>query len=67
CSAVAADDAFVLLTAHTTGIDGEDLRAALEDAFRPMVAIDVRSLRLEAASGARMDLGWAARFDGATR
>ena len=35
CAAVAADDAFVLLTAHTTGLDAGDLANALADAFDP--------------------------------
>lgn len=62
CAAVASDDAFVLLTAHTTGLDGEDLvdlvAAALGSAT-PAIA----PLRLAAASGASLDLGWAVRID----
>lgn len=64
CRAIAADDAFVLLTAHTTGISGDDLADALDRAFGPRrrASIDVRPLVLGGASGARLELGWAARL-----
>ena len=65
CRAVAADDAFVLLTGHTTGISGDDLAEELDRAFgsrRRRAAIEVRPLALDATSGARLELGWAARL-----
>jgi 23S rRNA (cytosine1962-C5)-methyltransferase len=63
CAAVAADDAFVLLTAHSTGLGGEVLAAMLRDGFpgrraRPVVT----PLSLRAESGASLDLGWAVRL-----
>lgn len=63
CAAVAGNDTFVLLTAHTAGIAAEDLRAALEAAFRPNVPVEVRPLVLRGTSGVSLDLGWTARFD----
>jgi len=65
CRAIAADDAFVLLTTHTTGIEGDDLVALLGDAFgehRAGRGIDVERLVLTAESGARLELGWSARL-----
>jgi 23S rRNA (cytosine1962-C5)-methyltransferase len=64
CATVAADDAFVLLTAHTTGIAGEELGAIVEAAFGRPAEAHVRRLELAAESGARLDLGWAVRLDG---
>jgi 23S rRNA (cytosine1962-C5)-methyltransferase len=65
CRAVAADDAFVLLTAHTSGLTGADLAGELDGAFgtrnRP-VSLEVLPLQLDAASGARLELGWAVRL-----
>ena len=67
CRAIATDDAFVLLTAHTTGVTGDDLRDQLGAAFaappqgRASRDIEVVPLVLEATSGARLELGWAAR------
>ncbi|HJW21151.1 MAG TPA: class I SAM-dependent methyltransferase [Candidatus Limnocylindrales bacterium] len=63
CAAIAADDAFVLLTAHTTGVSGEALGAMLHEAFprrgeRPQVA----ALTMRTESGATLGLGWAVRF-----
>ena len=68
CAAVAADDAFVLLTAHSTGLTGEELAAPLLQAFgrRPGEA-EIRRLTLAAASGAALDLGWAVRLGGSSR
>ncbi len=63
CRGVAADDAFVLLTAHSTGLDGEVLHAALEAAFKPSAPIEARPIGLLAASGARLKLGWAAMME----
>ena len=62
CAAVAEDDAFVVLTAHTTGLEATDLRVAVAAAFGREP--ETRQLALEAASGARLDLGWAARLRG---
>jgi 23S rRNA (cytosine1962-C5)-methyltransferase len=65
CRAITTDDAFVLLTTHTTGIEGDDLAALLGDAFgahRAEPRIDVDRLALTAESGARLELGWSARL-----
>ena len=65
CRAIATDHAFVLLTTHTTGIDGDDLAALLGDAFdtnRAKPGIDVERLVLTAESGAHLELGWSARL-----
>ena len=62
CRAIAADGAFVLLTAHTTGVEGRDLAAMLRTAFRVSPgAFETAALELVAASGARLDLGWSVR------
>ncbi|HUQ79467.1 MAG TPA: class I SAM-dependent rRNA methyltransferase [Patescibacteria group bacterium] len=64
CAAVASDDAFVLLTAHTTGLAADDLGDALVDAFDPGPGSDVRAewMELKATSGATLPLGVAARL-----
>jgi 23S rRNA (cytosine1962-C5)-methyltransferase len=64
CAAVAADDAFVLLTAHATGLDPDDLGDALVDAFEPGPGVDVVAEPIEAVaqSGASLSLGAAARM-----
>ena len=64
CAAVAADDAFVLLTAHTTGLAADDLGDALVEAFDPGPGSDVRTewMELKATSGATLPLGVAARL-----
>lgn len=65
CAAVATTDAFVLLTAHSTGLAGEDLAAALGAAFhRPGQLPAAERLSLTANSGARLDLGWSVRLAG---
>ena len=64
CRGVLADDAFVLLTAHTTGLDGSDLADAVRDAFGGGGSIAVERMTLEAESGARLELGWSARRAG---
>ena len=64
CSQVVADDAFVLLTAHTTGLDSESLQAQLGARFRGRRPFTVAPLALEAASGARLELGWSVRRSG---
>jgi 23S rRNA (cytosine1962-C5)-methyltransferase len=62
CRRVAADDAFVLLTAHTSGLDGEALRNAIRTAFVGRESIAVNRLELRAAGGAVLSQGWAARL-----
>jgi 23S rRNA (cytosine1962-C5)-methyltransferase len=62
CRDVASDGAFVLLTAHTEGLDGRALESMLRDAFpAPGGRVETVPLTLEAASGATLQLGWAAR------
>ncbi len=64
CAAVATDDAVVLLTAHTAGLDANDLADALIDAFEPAPGIEVTAEYLQetARSGAVLPLGVAARM-----
>jgi 23S rRNA (cytosine1962-C5)-methyltransferase len=63
CRAVAAEDAFVLLTAHGEAVSGDDLAAELGRAFgRRAGEIDVAPMGLTAVSGAALPLGWAARL-----
>ena len=66
CRGIAAEDAFVLLTAHTSGLDGHDLRQALRFSFavRREAALEVMPQELLATSGARLELGWAVRLAG---
>ena len=66
CRAIATDHAFVLLTAHSAGVDGHDLRQALRFSFavRPEAALEVVAQELFATSGARLELGWAVRLGG---
>lgn len=59
--AVATDDPFVLLTAHTTGLDPDDLGDALRDALGGG-AVVAEPIELRAASGAVLPLGVAARM-----
>ena len=64
CADVSAADAFVLLTAHTTGIDDDrlagEIRYALRERGRP--ALEIRAMELQARSGARLPLGTAIRL-----
>jgi 23S rRNA (cytosine1962-C5)-methyltransferase len=64
CAALAADDAFVLLTAHTTGLRPDDLGDALVDAFQPGPGSElvVEATEGVARSGAILPLGVAARM-----
>jgi 23S rRNA (cytosine1962-C5)-methyltransferase len=64
CRAIAGPRAFVLLTAHTAGLDGHDLRQLLRFSFdvRRGAALEVVPQELSAASGARLELGWAVRL-----
>jgi 23S rRNA (cytosine1962-C5)-methyltransferase len=64
CRLVAADDAFVLLTAHTTGLDGDALQALLGATFGGGRPFTTARLMLEASSGARLELGWSVRRSG---
>ena len=64
CAHVAADDAFVLLTAHTTGLPGGTLADMLAGAFRAPPGIEIVDLSLAAESGARLRLGVAIRWPG---
>lgn len=62
CRAIAAPDAFVLLTAHSESVDGRGLAAMLRTAFGGRGdSIAVGPLELTATSGARLALGWAVR------
>src|SRR5258706_2948201 len=63
CAAVATDDAFVLLTAHATGLAADDLADALVDAFEPEPGTDVIADAIEEppGRGAGLPLGVAAR------
>lgn len=62
CREVAQDDAFVLLTAHTEGFDGEALRDVLGTAFAGRKPIAVARQDLRSAGGAVLPQGWAARL-----
>jgi 23S rRNA (cytosine1962-C5)-methyltransferase len=58
CAAILADDCFLLLTAHTAGLDGGALSDLLRSAFpSPAARITAETLDLVATSGARLDLG----------
>ena len=61
-AAVAAADAFVLLTAHATGLEADELGDALADAFGSATAIGTKRVELAATSGAVLPLGVAARM-----
>lgn len=58
---VAAEDAAILLTAHTTGLRPDDLAAELTDALGPG-RISTEVLAIRARSGAVLSLGVAARM-----
>lgn len=64
CADVSADDAFVLMTAHTTGLDDDRLAGEIRHAFRERgrPAPEIRPLELRAVSGARLPLGTAIRL-----
>lgn len=65
CRAVAADGAFLLLTAHSEGIDPSGLTAMVRSAFTVgSPALDVAPMTLTAESGAVLELGWAVRLGG---
>lgn len=63
CGRIAADDAFVLLTAHTTGLDPEPMVTTVARAFgRAPGEPTAHRLALTAESGAILELGWAVRL-----
>jgi len=59
---VATDEAFVQLTAHSTGLEPDDLGDALADAFPGARTLATERLVLQASSGAVLPLGSAARM-----
>ena len=64
CADISAGDAFVLLTAHTTGVDDDRLAGEIRHAFREQgrLALESRPMELQARSGARLALGTAIRL-----
>jgi 23S rRNA (cytosine1962-C5)-methyltransferase len=63
CRDIATNEAWVLLTAHTEGVDGDWLEGTLLEAFPvPRNRVRTTPLGLEATSGTRLDLGWAVRL-----
>jgi 23S rRNA (cytosine1962-C5)-methyltransferase len=62
CAAIAAPDAFVLLTAHATALAPDDLASDLESAFGIPAELESAELELEAGGGAVLPLGVAARM-----
>ena len=63
CAEVAAQDAFVLLTAHTTGLEGDALQRIVAGSFSTVGRrLETVELALEAESGARLASGWAVRL-----
>ena len=63
CGDVAAEDAFVLLTAHTTGVDGAALAGVVTQSLDlGGRGLETVALALDAESGARLELGWAVRL-----
>jgi 23S rRNA (cytosine1962-C5)-methyltransferase len=62
CRAVTAPGAFLVLTAHSEGIDGGWLGERLAEVFGSMGAIETFELELTATSGARLWLGSCARM-----
>jgi 23S rRNA (cytosine1962-C5)-methyltransferase len=60
CAALAAEDAFVVLSAHSTGLDPTELVETVARSFaRSPGELAIRRLALTAESGATLDLGWA--------
>jgi 23S rRNA (cytosine1962-C5)-methyltransferase len=65
CAALLGRDAFVLLTAHTPGFDGDRLAALLSQASaRRASAIERGDLFVECGDGRRLELGAFARWPG---
>lgn len=63
CHALANDDAFWVLSAHTPAWDGRRLAMALEDAALARPLARPSRLDIEAESGAVLTLGWVALLD----
>lgn len=63
CHALANDDGFWVLSAHTPAWDGRRLATALEDAALAGARARPRRLEIEAESGAVLTLGWVAFLD----
>ena len=61
CARILVEDGFVLLTAHTTGLDGAAL-AGLARVVFPGADVSPGELELTATSGTRLELGWAVRI-----
>ena len=66
CRALMSPDGFLLLTAHTEHLGQGQLATVLSRALRrPAGDVETGDLRLDAASGASLELGVFARWDGA--
>jgi 23S rRNA (cytosine1962-C5)-methyltransferase len=61
-ASVAAEDAVVLVTAHTTGLTADDLADTLTDAFPDGGPVAAEAIELHASSGAVLPAGVAARM-----
>jgi len=65
CAAIAAPDAFVLLTTHAEGVSGDELASVLAAAFGvPVRQVTAVPMEVVAETGAVLRLGWAARLGG---
>jgi 23S rRNA (cytosine1962-C5)-methyltransferase len=62
CRRIAGDESFVLVTVHTTGLEGEALGDLVRSTMGPTGALELVPLELRAASGASLPMGWAARL-----
>jgi 23S rRNA (cytosine1962-C5)-methyltransferase len=62
CARILGNDGFVLLTAHTTGLDGAALADLARAAFSSSAKVSEDALELTATSGARLALGWTVRI-----
>lgn len=62
CTAIANAGAFVVLTAHTEGVDAGALGRLLADSFGDADGLETLELELTATSGARLWLGSCARM-----
>lgn len=63
CAALLEPDAFILLTAHTPGVDGDQLASMLARArTRPTAGVARGDLFVETADGRRLELGAFARW-----
>jgi 23S rRNA (cytosine1962-C5)-methyltransferase len=65
CASITSPTAFVLVTAHTAGLEPESLGTTVADAFGEVGGrAEIVRQRLVAESGAVLDLGWAIRLEG---